>query len=318
MQVPGPLKTLFSYFPLYTHPPINPESKSSALKDPTIWVHPPKLTDRNASSPNSSSNTSDSVLSSDVECLKWQAYIALRGLSQIRVRFDVDAQGAVDGRLPNLHVALDASAPPGGGSYSWRTASGGGNTYVDNVDNSTELLSAPQIVEWVDVKLAHSALDDEWEGYRDEASKDESRAWVALLEGNIHAALILSQDPPSFLSTLLSPAPRYPSSSSSASLQSILIPPPPPPTGFLSVIPSYTFDFFSPFGLISGTSEGSSSGGINGPRIPPATRKAVFSRYTEAIKALSEKLSTDKWFLGSEYAGDFLNVQIIVINPLCT
>lgn len=58
------------------------------------------------------------------------------------------------------------------------------------IDDNTELLAAPHIVEWVDVKLAHSVLDDPWEGYKDEAAKDESRAWVALLEGNVHAALV--------------------------------------------------------------------------------------------------------------------------------
>ncbi|EEB86599.1 hypothetical protein MPER_16389, partial [Moniliophthora perniciosa FA553] len=29
------------------------------------------------------------------------------------------------------------------------------------------------------------------EGYKDETAKDESRAWVSLLEGNVHAALYL-------------------------------------------------------------------------------------------------------------------------------
>ncbi|KIK59584.1 hypothetical protein GYMLUDRAFT_245254 [Collybiopsis luxurians FD-317 M1] len=286
MQVPGPLKTLFSYFPLYTHPPLHPQSKST-LEGPTIWVYPPKHSSDNQTA----AGSTETVLSSDVECLKWQAYIALRGLSKIRVRFDVDAQGAVDGRLPNLHVPFDASAA--GDGYSWRAAvQNAKNTDTGNVDNSSELLSAPQIVEWVDVKLAHSALDDEWEGYRDEAAKDESRAWVALLEGDIHAALILSEPPKSFLSALLSPP--TPSPSSTTSLKSILIPPPPPSTGFFSILPSYSFSFSTPFG----TTSGGSGGGV---RISSATRKAVFEKYAEAIKALSEKLGTDKWFLGSEY-----------------
>ncbi|KAF9020864.1 hypothetical protein BDP27DRAFT_1250119, partial [Rhodocollybia butyracea] len=50
-----------------------------------IWVYPP----------------STSLLSSDLECLKWQAYLALGGLDGICVRSDVDAQGTIGNRLPN-------------------------------------------------------------------------------------------------------------------------------------------------------------------------------------------------------------------------
>ncbi|KAJ3891973.1 hypothetical protein GG344DRAFT_46284, partial [Lentinula edodes] len=178
------------------------------------------------------------LLGSDVKCLKWQAYIALRGLSNIRVRFDVDAQGAIDGRLPNLHVPFDAST-----TYSWTAE--------------------------IDMKLAHNALDDSWEGYRDEATKDERRAWVSLLEGNVHAALIPSQPTQSFLESLVAPPAPPPAS---PSLDSFLVPPPPPSTGFFSLIPSYSLTLFT-----------------------------VFEKYADAIKALSEKLGTDKWFLGSEH-----------------
>ncbi|KAJ3930057.1 MAG: hypothetical protein NXY57DRAFT_898860 [Lentinula lateritia] len=253
MQVPGPLKSLFSYFPLYSYPPLNAKGKQ-VLEYPTIWVHPSKH-----------HTSADAVLSSDVECLKWQAYLALRGLSNIRVRFDVDAQGAIDGRLPNLHVPFDAST-----TYSWTAESNKKKAISTGpIDDSTELLSAPHIVEWVDVKLAHSALDDPWEGYRDEATKDESRAWVSLLEGNVHAALILSQPSQSFLESILAPPAPPPAS---PSLDSIIVPPPPPSTGFFSFIPSYSLTLFT-----------------------------VFEKYADAIKALSEKLGTDKWFLGSEH-----------------
>ncbi|KAF9073693.1 hypothetical protein BDP27DRAFT_1259633 [Rhodocollybia butyracea] len=248
MQVPAPLQTLFSYFPLYTHPPLHPNAKS--VEEPTIWVHPP----------------STSLLSSDVECLKWQAYLALRGLDGIRVRSDVDAQGAIGGRLPNLHVPHDASA-----TYSW----------TENNKGPVSLLSAPQIVEWVDVKLAHSALDDLWEGYKDEAAKDESRAWVALLEGHVHAALILAQPPRSFFQSLFD-APTPPSTA-----QPLLVPP--PTSGFF---PSYSITFLSPFGTASANPN---------TRISPAMKKAIFNDYADAIKALSEKLGSQKWFLGSEH-----------------
>lgn len=184
MQVPGPLKSLFSHFPVYSHPPLHAK-ENSVLAGPTIWVLPPNK------HTSSSDATSVAVLSSDVECLKWQAYLALRGLSKIRVRFDVDAQGAIEGRLPNLHIPFDASASA---SYSWKayktTETNNSSSSTGAIDDNTELLAAPHIVEWADGKLARSALDDPWEGYKDEAAKDESRAWVALLEGNVHAALV--------------------------------------------------------------------------------------------------------------------------------
>ena len=57
----------------------------------------------------------------------------------------------------------------------------------DEDDGEGELLPAQLIPEWVDGQVG--ALD-ELEGYADEAARDESRAWVALLEGNVHAALV--------------------------------------------------------------------------------------------------------------------------------
>ena len=118
------------------------------------------------------------MLSSDVECLKWQAYLALRGLSDVSVRWDVSVDGALDARLPNLHVPL-------------KTLPGASDEVKASDDGEGELLPAHLIPEWVDGQVG--ALD-ELEGYVDEAAKDESRAWVALLEGNVHAALVRSLD----------------------------------------------------------------------------------------------------------------------------
>jgi len=145
MQAPIFWKTLTSSFPLYTYPPVSSSALQTAQKEPTLWIHP--------------SNEAD-ALSGDVECLKWQAYLALRGLKNIRVRTDVHPQGAIDRRLPNLHVEDDG------------------------------LLPAHGIPAWADEKLGPSSSDEQWEGYVSEAAKDESRAWVSLLEGNVHAALV--------------------------------------------------------------------------------------------------------------------------------
>ena len=152
LTVPLPLAKLFSYFPLKTYPP----SKLAKLPifDPLLWVHPPFP----------SVPGKESVLSADVECLKWQAHIALRGLRNVSVRWDVSQDGALNGRLPNLQTPSERTNEPDG-----------------------ELLAAQDIPTWIDEKVG--ALDD-LEGYKDVDSRDESHAWIALLEGDVHAALV--------------------------------------------------------------------------------------------------------------------------------
>ena len=95
------------------------------------------------------------------------------------VRWDVSVDGALDARLPNLHVPL-------------KTLPGASDEVKASDDGEGELLPAHTIPEWVDGQVG--ALD-ELEGYVDEAARDESRAWVALLEGNVHAALVRLPSP---------------------------------------------------------------------------------------------------------------------------
>jgi len=120
------------------------------------------------------------LLSADVECLKWQAYIALRGLNSIRVRFDVSSDGALENRLPNLHVPLSESVLPKDQSHNKNPRE----------EQDGELLAAQMIPTWVDAKLGVSGVQDENEGYIDKSARDESRAWVSLLEDVVHAALV--------------------------------------------------------------------------------------------------------------------------------
>jgi len=40
------------------------------------------------------------------------------------------------------------------------------------------------------MKLGVNFNADPLEGYKDEAARDENRAWVSLLEGVVHAALV--------------------------------------------------------------------------------------------------------------------------------
>ncbi|RPD66641.1 hypothetical protein L226DRAFT_479461 [Lentinus tigrinus ALCF2SS1-7] len=238
ISLPAPLRHFFSLFPLYTHPEIESPDKARPLTSPTLWIHVPWSPDAD-------------VLSSDVECLKWQAYLALRGLSDIAVRWDIAVDGALDARLPNLHVLL-------------KTLPGASDEVKAQDDGEGELLPAHLIPEWVDGQVG--ALD-ELEGYVDEAARDESRAWVALLEGNVHAALVLNQPSPSSLLSLLSPYQHK-----ARPLEAVLPHPPAPLFGISSLLPPY------------------------GTHVDV---DAIELQYRDAIASLSERLGTDKWFLGS-------------------
>lgn len=160
--LPPFVQNVFSHFPLYTYPAVPSPYKASQVASPELWIHAPRL------SQVSSEHSSD-LLSEDVECLKWQAYLALRGLTGIVVRWDIQPEGALEGRLPNLRVPMKEIEPK-----------------VKD-DGEGDLLPAHLIKEWVDNKVGD--LGD-LEGYVDEKAKDESRAWVKLLEGDIHAALV--------------------------------------------------------------------------------------------------------------------------------
>ena len=152
LSVPLPLAKLFSYFPLKTYPPSTPTRYP--IVNPLLWVCPPP----------SFALGNEGVLSADIECLKWQAHIALRGLHDVTVRWDVSQEGALNGRLPNLQIPSERTDNPEG-----------------------VLLAAEDIPTWMHGKVG--ALND-LEGYKDVQSRDESHAWIALLEGDVHAALV--------------------------------------------------------------------------------------------------------------------------------
>ena len=228
------LPAFFSRFPLHTLPPV-PAPPRVPVVLPTLAIAPPR---------------DPALLSTDVECLKWQAYLALRGLGHIALRWDISPEGALDARLPNLHLP-DRLLPP------------------------------RSIPAWADARLDHTP--DPLDGYSDQRTKDESHAWIALLEGVVHAALVRPPHPPPSPLTspqsLSQPDPPLVSAlfqsnaSRNRALDTALNPPPPPSSGFTSPFP--------PFGANIDLS-------------------AVQARYAEAIAALSDRLATDKWFLGSQ------------------
>jgi metaxin len=169
MSVPLPkiLKDFYALFPLYTYPESlsiylpslleEDEDTVHVAPNPTLCIAPP-------------TRPESSLLSADIQCLKWQAYLALRRVpGGVRVRWDLSPDGAVGGSLPNLYL----SPPTGTGGHEPRG----------------ELLDAKRIPSWVDGEVERGS-PDVLEGYKDEEARDESRAWVSLLEGDVHAALV--------------------------------------------------------------------------------------------------------------------------------
>jgi len=234
MSIPIPVAVhkFFAKFPLHSYPdvPLPPKQVSEdASPHSSLWIAPPKGT------------TSGSVLSSDVECLKWQAYIALRGVKDVRVRWDVTPDGSVDGRLPSLQTA------------------------------DRKVLGARMIPGWVDDEL--QTEDGAFEGYKDAGSKDESRAWVALLEGIVHTALSVAKPSSPSLKSILFYSPHISkSSSNSTPLSTHLSPPAAPITGISSIFPVY------------------------GERV---SQSAIEAQFHDAIVSLSDRLGGDEWFLNS-------------------
>jgi metaxin len=157
-RLPAPVGRFFALFPLVKYPEIVPSTNATRDADgtPTLWIRPPPQDDDR-----------EDVLSADVECLKWQAYLALRSTSETQqhrnqrfhIHWDVHSAGAIGGHLPNLYLA------------------------------DGQLLPSHDIPDWMDKHLGGGS-EDGLDGYLDAATRDESRAWVSLLEGNVHAALV--------------------------------------------------------------------------------------------------------------------------------
>ena len=147
-KVPSLFVSFYAHFPLISHPPILLDKLIDSV--PTLWILPPR---------------ENNLLSADVECLKWQAYLALRGVTNMKIRWDIASEGSISGSLPNLHIPY----------------------------GKEELLAAHAIPAWVDTKLGVDSIADPLEGYVDQAARIESRAWVSLLEGIVHATLVCLQ-----------------------------------------------------------------------------------------------------------------------------
>jgi metaxin len=157
IPLPEALRIFFSKFPLQTYPAIE-RTGDIQPDEPTLWILPPD-------------DPSSSVLSSDVECLKWQAYIALRPRDTsegdrkgVKVNWNMSPAAGVDGMLPTLCIQRHN---PKVNRREWK------------------FLGPKGIAEWIDgpVELRE----------KDNVFRDEMEAWIQLLEGDIHDALVCSK-----------------------------------------------------------------------------------------------------------------------------
>lgn len=260
--MPGPLKKFYSLFPLYIYPhteiPPPPAFRTpkglneddedgykvkAIAAHPTLFILPPK-------------DASKSLLSSDIECIKWQAYLALREIhGGLRLSWSLASEGALDGQLPNLYLPppqqLLNKYPPG-----------------SNKEIKGELLESKRITSWIDGELGKTTTDDDvsgiLEGYRSEEARDESKAWLSLLEGDIDAAFVIT-------SPVLPILTRLTTFNSPTHVQTPVLSS--PLTGVSSMIPPL------------------------GKRV---LHTPIMERYAEGMAALSTRLRHDKWFLGSK------------------
>ncbi|KZV92181.1 hypothetical protein EXIGLDRAFT_81593 [Exidia glandulosa HHB12029] len=102
ISTPRRLAAFYSHFPLKTLPEVEGRRPSAAT--PTLWIQP----------------APSSPLSADVDCLAAQALLALLG-KHVALRTDLTAQGAVDGRLPNLQLP-DGQLLPAHAIANWAGA----------------------------------------------------------------------------------------------------------------------------------------------------------------------------------------------------
>lgn len=261
--MPTTLQRFYSLFPLHMYEQeqvlptsfffsnVSPEASEAGgyqvediAPDATLFIHPP-------------SNPNQTLLSSDIECVKWQAYLALRGIpGGVKVRWDLANEGAVGGRLPNLFLPVPK-----------RLAKKEKSGEPSKARMRGELLEGKRIPSWVDGEIGKATGgeegDEELEGYKDKDAQNEGKAWIALLEGDVHAVFTATAPTPSILTKItsfdLSNTREKPILSTTF-------------TGVSSMIP--------PFGST-------------------AALEPILGRYKETIEALSVRLSHDRWFLGS-------------------
>ncbi|KAG8777610.1 hypothetical protein FRC12_000297 [Ceratobasidium sp. 428] len=291
IPVPTPIKHFFSLFPLYRYPDnLPPQTPLTTARGATLLIAPPHRAHLSSDDP-LSVHPSGSHLSADVESLRWQAYLALRGIKDVRVSW----AAGVEGGVPKLVLPPGAKRPLGVDVVSLVESLESEGTDLPEKESGVvrekdekvetrmsthrEVLDAARIPAWADEVQGRGV--DALEGYVDATTRDESRAWTVLVEGCpfpqtvLHLTdksaidlKLLSIPTPSLFTSLFKPQ------ASPITLQTTLSPPPPPLTGLSTPLPL--------------------------PQTPIRVASAGLRiEFREAMRSLSGRLGGDEWFLGS-------------------
>ncbi|CAE6490498.1 unnamed protein product [Rhizoctonia solani] len=274
LPIPAPIKKFFSLFPLYRYPAnLPPPTPLTSAQGAVLLIGPP--TYAKYASDDFDLPPGVSHLSADPESLKWQAYLALRDVYNVHVSWAVGPESGI----PKLVLPVGAKKPPGVDIDSLNASLGGEGAETDEkidisekdpgkveIEATREVIDPARIPAWVDAIQGRSV--DGLEGFIDAATRDESRAWTALLDGVVRSSLLLATPPPPFLESLLRPRPI------SVTLQSTLSPPPAPLVGLSTPLPLP----------------------LSAARVSTRSLKIEFR---EAMHALDGRLGGDEWFLGS-------------------
>ncbi|KAF8682595.1 Glutathione S-transferase, C-terminal domain [Rhizoctonia solani] len=276
LPIPAPIKKFFSLFPLYRYPAnLPPPTPLTNARGAVLLIAPPAYAKYASDSDLFDLPPGVSHLSADPESLRWQAYIALHKVNNVHISWAVGLESGV----PKLVLPAGSRKPLGVDIDSLNESLGEesseANERADINEKTQETVEAEAVREVIDPGRIPAWVDevqgrgiDALEGFIDAATRDESRAWVALLEGVVRSALLLATPPPPFLESLLRPKPT------GVTIQSTLSPPPPPLVGLSTPLPL--------------------------PQtLPRVSSKSLKIEFKEAMHALDGRLGSDEWFLGS-------------------
>ncbi|CEL51641.1 hypothetical protein RSOLAG1IB_00176 [Rhizoctonia solani AG-1 IB] len=276
IPIPAPIKKLFSIFPLYRYPAnLPPPTPLTNARGAILLIAPPTYAKYTSDSGPFDLPPGVSHLSADPESLRWQAYLALHKVDNVHISWAAGLESGV----PKLVLPVGAKKPLGVdiGSLNESLEEKGTETNekVDTneksrdtaeIESIREVIDPGRIPAWVDEVQGRSV--DGLEGFVDDTTRNESRAWIALLDGVVHSALLLATPPPPLLESLLRPKPP------GVTLQSTLTPPPAPLVGLSTPLPL--------------------------PQAPSrVSSKSLKIEFREAMHALDGRLGSDEWFLGS-------------------
>ena len=198
ISIPAPVKNFFSLFPLYRYPAnLPPPTPLTTTRSVTLLIAPPLQAHLPSADP-LRLQPGASHLSADVESLRWQAYIALRGVRGVRVSWAAGGEEVPKLVLPagsKRHLGVDVDSL----NESLESESLGNNMNEKQEEEGEkaagveslfgyEVLDPVRIPMWVDTVQGRSV--DVLEGFIDAGARDESRAWSVLLEGVVRSVLV--------------------------------------------------------------------------------------------------------------------------------